>query len=48
MASFLLVREEVGSLSSVEKEGLQSRPNVGMPPVFAEDIGWIHTALDMG
>ena len=49
MASFFpLVREKIGSLSSIEEEGLQGLPNVGMSPVFTEDVGWIQTALDMG
>ena len=48
MSSFLLIREEVCSLSPIEKQGLQSLPNIGMAPVFTEDISWIQTALDMG
>ena len=48
MASFLpLFREKIGSLSSIEEEGLQGLPNVGMSPVFTEDVGWIQAALDM-
>ena len=48
MASFLLIRKEVSSLPTVEKERLQSLPNVGMAPMLTEYIGWIQTALDMG
>jgi len=48
MASFLPIGKEVGSFSPVKEEGLQGRPNVGMSPVFTENVGRIEVALDMG
>jgi len=48
MASLLLIREEVGSFSPIEKERLQGHPNVSMSPVFTEDVGRIEIALHMG
>jgi len=48
MASFPLIWEEVGSFSPVKEEGLQGRPNVGMSPVFTENVGRIEIALHMG
>ena len=47
MVSCCLVRDEFRSVAFPDEQRLQERPGLAVSPLFAEDIGWVVSTLDV-